>query len=169
MVRKMQGQGCQVIAWDRIVSNGIRGEMLLVTGGLAVLLSVWGRSKNWALATTSLLALLGSHRKAPCLLATDKSWVAVGTRCVALLSGGIFSNESIKVELALERLVLGLLKVCWDNFFNKAFEIMDFEGLAIVDPRNDFGVGLVLVNSLEHLVEFPSKGQLGGWQVWILS
>ncbi len=129
LVRKVQWEWCKVIAWERIVSRYIRRDV-----GSTLLLFLWRVSENRTLAATSLLALLGCHGEAPCLLSSDKSWVAVGTGCVALLSCGIFSDESIKVELTLERLVLGLLKVGWDDFFHETFQIVDFEGLAIVDP-----------------------------------
>jgi len=81
---------------------------------------------------------------------------------VPLLSRGVFSDESIKVELSLEGLVLGLLEIDWDDFIHEAFEIVDLEGLPTVYPRNDFGIGLVLVDGFEHLVELPGKGQLRG-------
>jgi len=130
---------------------------------------LWRISKNRTLTAASLLALLGGHGEAPCLLPTDKSRVAVGSGCVALFPCRILSNESIKVELTLEGLVLGLLKVSWYNFVHESFQIVDLEGLAVVDPRNDFGIGFTLVDSLKHLVEFPCKGKLGRGKVWVLS
>ncbi len=123
---------------------------------------LWGRTHYRALAAASFLALLGCHRKAPCLLSTDKPWVAVGAGCVPLLSRGVFSDESVKVELSLEGFVLGLLEVDWNDFIHEAFEIVYLEGFPTVYPRNNFGIALVLVYGFEHLVELPGKGQLGG-------
>lgn len=61
-----------------------------------------------------------------------------------------------------------MLEVSGDDFVYKSLEVMNLEGLPIVDPRNNVGVDLVLVNGLEHLVELPRKGQLGRRQVWVL-
>lgn len=133
MIRKVQWEWCKVIAWERIVSRSICRDVGTI-GRLSLLVFLWRISKNRTLAATSLLALLGGHGEAPCLLSSDKSWVAVGAWCVALLSRGIFSDESIKVELTLEGLVLRLLKVGGDDFFHETFQIVDLEGLSIVDP-----------------------------------
>jgi len=68
----------------------------------------------------------------------------------------------------LKGLVLGLLEVGGDNFVYKTLKVVDLEGFSIVDPRNNICMDLVLVDSLEHLIKLPSKGQFGRRQVWIL-
>lgn len=88
---------------------------------------------------------------------------------MSLFPRGRFSCESVKVELALEGLVLGLFEVCRNDFVYESFEIVDLEGLPVVNPRNNIGIDLVFVNCLEHLVEFPGKRELGRRQVWVLS
>jgi len=94
--------------------------------------------------------------------------VAVRSRSMIPFRVGCLSGESVKVELPLKGLVFGLLEVGWDDFIYKSVQVVDLEGLPVVDPGNDFGIDLVLVDGLEHLVEFPREWQLGRRQVGIL-
>jgi hypothetical protein len=127
-----------------------------------------GRSEIRALVAASFLGLLGRHGQAQCFLSADKHRVAVRARRVPLFPGGRFSGESVKVELALKGLVLGLLEVGRDDFVYESLQVVDFEGIPVINPRDNVGIDLVLVDGLEHLEKFPREGQLGRRQVGIL-
>lgn len=108
------------------------------------------------------------HRQAKCFLPAKKSWVPIRANGLSRFIRVPHPLKSVKVELALKGLVLGLLEVGRHDLCHEPLQVVDLEGRPVVYPRNNVGIDAHSLDGLEHLVEFPRKGQLRTREIGIL-
>jgi len=96
------------------------------------------------------------HRFAELWLASDEARMEVGS-LVGTASNAV---KAPHVELPLEALVLGLVKVFWHDVVIELFSLVDLEAVLGGNPRNNIvetlGVGIV-----QDAVELPRKRDSG--------
>jgi len=142
--------------------TGRRGFLL----PLGILLRLVGSSGGLG-SRGSFGGLLWHHRQAKCFLPAKKSWVPIRANGLSHFIRVPHPLKSVKVELALKGLVLGLLEVGRHDLFHEPLQVVDLEGRPVVYPRNNVGIDTLSLDGLEHLVEFPRKGQLGTREIGI--